>query len=44
MAAREAGSANEQRAQLTLPALEVNDRGGLSYCFQWVRLTGVQLE
>lgn len=44
MAAREAGSANEQRAQLTLPALEVNDRGGLSYCFQWVHLTGVQLE
>lgn len=44
MAARAAGSANEQRAQLRLPALEVNDRGGLSYCFQWVHLTGVQLE
>lgn len=37
-------SANEQRAQLRLPALEVNDRGGLSYCFQWVHLTGVQPE
>lgn len=44
MAALKARGANEQRAQLRLPALEVNDRGGLSYCFQWVHLTGVQLE
>lgn len=44
MAALKARGANEQRAQLTLPALEVNDRGGLSYCFQWVHLTRVQLE
>lgn len=44
MAALKTRGANEQRAQLRLPALEVNDRGGLSYCFQWVHLTGVQLE
>lgn len=44
MAALKARGANEQRAQLRLPTLEVNDRGGLSYCFQWVHLTGVQLE